>query len=107
MSARKDFGRRLKQLRRLKSAREERDVPQGEVAAFVGDTQPNVAKWEGGRLPEDENTVRKLAAFYGVNYAWLRLGEGKPEIAPANDAGVTQFHGGPVVAPDTRTRRDA
>jgi transcriptional regulator with XRE-family HTH domain len=83
VTARERFGKKLKQLRREKSAREERDVPQSEVATFVGDTQPNVAKWEGGRFPDDEDTIRRLAAYYNVNYAWLRLDEGPREPLPA------------------------
>jgi transcriptional regulator with XRE-family HTH domain len=74
------FGRALRQLRREKSAAEERDVSQAEVAKFVGDRQPNVAKWESGSVPDDEAIVRKLAEFYGVTFVWLTLGEGPKYI---------------------------
>lgn len=70
------FGARLRQLRREKSALEERDVEQSEVAEAVGDAQPNVARWERGRIPKEDNTIRKLATYYGVNFVWLRYGEG-------------------------------
>lgn len=70
------FGRKLRQLRREKSALEERDVEQSEVANAVGETQPNIARYEKGRFPKDEKVTRKLAALYGVSYPWLRLDEG-------------------------------
>lgn len=64
-------------------------MEQAEVAKAVGDKQPNVAKWERGRLPRDHAVVRKLAGFYGVSYAWLLTGEGnrKPEagLLPLSD----------------------
>lgn len=70
------FGARLKQLRREKAANEERDVDQGEVAETVKETQSNYARWEGGRIPKELETVKSLAAFYGVNWLWLLHGEG-------------------------------
>lgn len=71
------FGRRLRQLRREKAATEERDVEQGEVAAAVKDTQPNVARYERGRIPRDIDVVKRLATFYRVNWIWLLHGEGE------------------------------
>lgn len=98
------FGRRLRQLRREKSAREERDVEQGEVAKAVQDTQPNVARWERGRIPKDTATVKKLADFYGVQWIWLLHGEGEAypplpkeqdtEPRPATRAGGARAVGG-------------
>jgi transcriptional regulator with XRE-family HTH domain len=76
------FGHKLRQLRREKSAAEERDVGQGEVADAIGESQPNLARYESGRLPRDENTVRKLAEYYKVNYVWLRLDEGEKRPEP-------------------------
>jgi transcriptional regulator with XRE-family HTH domain len=70
------FGRRLRQLRREKSAAEERDVEQTEVAAAVGTTQVNVARWEAGRIPKEDAMLKALAGFYGVSLLWLRYGEG-------------------------------
>lgn len=71
------FGKRLRQLRREKAYREERDVEQSEVAAATKETQPNIARFERGRIPRDEATVKRLAAFYGVNWIWLLHGEGE------------------------------
>jgi len=82
VTQRADFGARLRQLRREKSATEERDVEQAEVAKAVGDTQPNVARWEQGRIPKEDDTVRRLAAFYGVSFVWLRHGEGEKRPKP-------------------------
>lgn len=79
MTQQEQFGKRLRQLRREKSAAEHRDVEQGEVAAAIGDTQPNYARWEKGRIPKEDETVRALAAFYGVSFVWLRYEEGKRE----------------------------
>jgi transcriptional regulator with XRE-family HTH domain len=75
------FGRKLRQLRREKSALEERDVEQGEVAKAIGETQPNLARYERGRIPKDETVTKRLAKYYGVEYAWLRLNEG-PQYPP-------------------------
>jgi transcriptional regulator with XRE-family HTH domain len=72
-----EFGRKLKQLRREKSAHEERDVEQSEVADAIDETQPNLARYERGRFPKDEAVTKRLAAYYRVNYAWLRLNEGE------------------------------
>lgn len=77
MTQQEEFGRRLRQLRREKSAREERDIEQGEVAAAIGDSQPNVARWERGRIPKDDATLERLAAYYGVTMPWLRFGKGE------------------------------
>lgn len=74
------FGRRLRQLRREKSAREERDVEQAEVAQAAKDTQPNVARYERGRIPRDESVTKRLAAFYDVNWIWLLHGEGDKHL---------------------------
>ena len=93
MTDQERFGRRLKQLRREKAAREERDVEQEEVATAIGDVQPNLARWERGRIPKEDETVRKLAAYYGVTFIWLRHGEGAREAPPAL-----------VPEPDTRAK---
>ncbi len=81
MTQQEQFGRRLRQLRREKSAREEKDIEQSDVAEAVGDTQPNVARWERGRIPRSDETLQALADYYGVSVAWLRLGHG-PRVAP-------------------------
>lgn len=87
------FGHRLRQLRREKAAREERDLDQAEVAEAVGDTQPNLAKMEKGRLPKDIEKVKRYAAYYGVNWIWLLHDEGPkglevqaPRPAPTSTA---------------------
>lgn len=96
MTQQEEFGKRLRQLRREKSAIEERDVEQGEVAAAVGDTQPNVARWERGRIPKDDATVRRLAEYYGVEFIWLRHGEGQKERAVRQTAsGAEPYYGEP------------
>lgn len=84
MTQQEEFGRRLRQLRREKSATEARDVEQEEVAEAIGDKQPNLARWEKGRIPKEDSTVRALAEYYGVAFVWLRHGEGvKKPIAPS------------------------
>lgn len=73
------LGRRLAQLRREKSYREERDIDQAEIAKAIGigaRRQSYVSRWENDVIPKDEIIV-KLAAFYGVNPGWLRYGTGE------------------------------
>jgi transcriptional regulator with XRE-family HTH domain len=76
------FGKRLRQLRRLKAAHEERDVEQTEVAAAVGTTQVNITRWENGRIPKNDAMLHALAAFYGVSFVWLRYGK-EPQASAA------------------------
>lgn len=107
LTAAQEFGRRLRQLRREKSALEERDIEQEEVAAAVGDSQPNVARWEKGRIPKDAAVIRKLAAYYGVSFPWLLTGEGErtPSGLPAGVGALRPRPRPSGAVEDTKKRR--
>ena len=67
------FGNRLYELR-LKAG-----MSQSELAAMVGVTNKAVSKWENGKTKPTTNTIRQLAALYGVSVdELLRI---KEEIA--------------------------
>lgn len=77
----KTFGARLRQLRRQKSADEERDVLASEVYKAVGITQPNFSRYElADYEPSDVKDVKALATFYKVSWIWLLHGEGQREL---------------------------
>lgn len=60
---------------RLLDARTAAGQSQRDVAAAIGVTQPQVARYEGGeRLPEYE-TAERLAEVLGVRAGWLVFGE--------------------------------
>lgn len=56
----------LKRLRREKSARENRDVTQAEVAAAIGVSEATVANYEKGDGCVSYETAWALADLYGV-----------------------------------------
>lgn len=74
------FGTRLAQLRREKAFMEERDIGPIDVARAVGVGQSSVSRWEGGEVFPNDESLTALAAFYGVNRAWLRYGEGEKHL---------------------------
>lgn len=60
------FAENLKRLRREKSARENRDVTQAEVAEAVGVNEATVQNYEAGRSVASYEVAWALADFYGV-----------------------------------------
>ena len=75
-------GSRIAQERRLKAARDRRDIDQKAVAAAVGVSPAAVSRWENGEtIPRDDVLVR-LAEYFGVTASWLRYGEGNGTGAP-------------------------
>ena len=69
------FGARLRQARRLMSARTGLDVRQGEIADALEVTQTAVSNWEADRTEPSFATVAALAKFLGVDAGWLAFGE--------------------------------
>lgn len=56
---------------KLKELREEKKLTQKEVAAAVGGSQSNLAKWEKEKLHPPADMVIKLADFFGVSTDYL------------------------------------
>jgi transcriptional regulator with XRE-family HTH domain len=82
---RETLGERLAQLRREKAAAERRDIDQAEIAKAIGigaKRQNYVSRWENDVIPKDDIIV-KLAAYYGVDPGWLRMGTGQKYPGPA------------------------
>ncbi len=80
---------------RLKELLEHKQLTLQAVATALNVSRPAVHKWtKGGEI--DYEKLRKLAAFLGVNWIWLRYGEQAREEAGASSA---------VAMPMTDTRR--
>jgi transcriptional regulator with XRE-family HTH domain len=91
------LGERLAQERREKSVREWRDVGHQEIADAVGISQPTYSRYESDSTKPDDETLGRLAAYFGTTRAWLRFAEGdhrpvvlkgmlpKPKAAPTGE----------------------
>lgn len=77
----KGFAGRLAQERRLKSAREHRDVEKQDVAKALGVSNSTYGRWETGTMPDDD-MMEALGRYFGVTPAWLRYGTEPREAAP-------------------------
>lgn len=77
LSATKGVGDRIAQERRLKAARDKRDIDQKEVAKAIGVTPGAVSRWENELAVPKDDVIAKLAAYFGVRAGWLRYGEGE------------------------------
>jgi transcriptional regulator with XRE-family HTH domain len=77
------FAKRIAQERRLKAARDERDISNKDIAEAVGTSDANVSKWIAGLSMPRDDAMKDLARYFGVRVAWLRYGE-QPRI----DAGA-------------------
>ena len=83
MSVTQGLGERIAQERRLKAAREQRDIDQRDVARAVGVSFGAVSRWESGETVPKDDAIAKLAKYFGVTPAWLRYGQ-----EPRVDAGA-------------------
>ncbi|MBB6674834.1 helix-turn-helix domain-containing protein [Cohnella nanjingensis] len=70
------FGKRLKQ------ARNDKQMTQNEVAGALGLDFTTISKYENNKSQPDNETLRELAGMYEVSLDWLLTGEEKPEEAP-------------------------
>lgn len=95
MTSPKGFAGRLAQERRLKAAREERDIDNSDIALAVGTSDANVSKWFAGRTTPSDALMMKLADYFGVNPGWLRFGtEPRRPLAPdASRSGAELYYG--------------
>jgi transcriptional regulator with XRE-family HTH domain len=60
---------------RLKAAREQAGLTQGQVARLLGLHRPSVSEMEAGRRSVSAEELAALADAYGVSVAWLLDGE--------------------------------
>lgn len=60
---------------RLKAAREQAGLTQGQVAKLLGLHRPSVSEMEAGRRSVSAEELATLADTYGVSVAWLLDGE--------------------------------
>lgn len=67
MGHRESIAARLRELRRLKSAKEDRDISQREVAEAVGVSEASISNWETARSGIGYEDAWKLADYYEVS----------------------------------------
>lgn len=56
---------------RLRAAREQAGLSQGQVARMLGLHRPSVSEMEAGRRRVRAEEIARLARIYGVSVAWL------------------------------------
>jgi len=61
--------------KRLRSAREQAGLSQGQVARLLGLHRPSVSESEAGRRNVTAEELVKLADLYGVSVSWLACAE--------------------------------
>lgn len=67
---------------RLKELRDEAGLSQGDIAEKFSVAQNTVSSWENGKRDPDTDTVKKIAAFFGVSIDYL-LGVTSIKKAPS------------------------
>lgn len=55
----------------LRAARKAKGLTQKEVAAYIGISQNNYSYWENGKVKIDNESLQKLADFFGVTTDYL------------------------------------
>lgn len=80
MTHRDTIAARLRELRRLKAAKDDRYISQGEVAEAIGVSNASISNWETGTCAIDLEDAWKLADYYGVAIGELA---GRAEHEPA------------------------
>lgn len=64
-----------------------------DLAEYMGDHPVTISAWRRGRgMPDEETKQKKLAAYLGVRFNWLILGEGSPYEEEAS-SGAHQSEG--------------
>ena len=93
-----DFARRLRKARREMGEARDREVLLKEMAAAVGQKPVTVGRWVSGEREPDFESTGKLAAFLGVNPAWLAFGIGPMHIqGKGRDGGLVADAGRPTI----------
>lgn len=70
---------------RLREAREQAGLTQGQAAKVVGIHRPSISEIEAGRRRVAAEELVRLADVYGVSVAWL-TGEAPETIAPGGES---------------------
>lgn len=70
------LGVRLAQERRIRSVELWRDLEHGEIATAVGVSGATISRYESDLTKPDDDTLGRLADYYGVTRSYLRFGEG-------------------------------
>jgi len=70
---------RMEIAKRLRAAREQCGLSQGQVAEMMRLQRPSISELEAGRRGVSAEELVKLAKIYGVSTAWLT--KSKPEAA--------------------------
>lgn len=60
---------------RLKAAREQAGLSQGQVARMLSMSRPSISEMEAGRRKVTVEEVTQLAEIYGVSVSWLATNE--------------------------------
>jgi len=56
---------------KIKQLRKDKDITQSDLARIMGVSQQAVARWEVNRSEPDNETMRRLASFFGVSADYL------------------------------------
>lgn len=68
-------------MNRIKELRKSKRVTQADVAKYIGITQNNFSYWENGKVKIDNESLQKLADYFGVSVDYL-LGRDTKEQLP-------------------------
>lgn len=83
MTHQRDVADRLAQLRREKSARERRDVTQGEIAGAIGIAAETYSRYENGKRGVPEEVIMALADYFATSAPYIRYGVAAATSGPA------------------------
>lgn len=74
---------------RIKSLRDEAGLSQADLAKELSVAQNTVSSWENGKRDPDTDTVKQLAAFFGVSTDYLLGATDKKNASSEEDAGLS------------------
>ena len=74
----------------LKALRKAKGLTQVELARFLGISQNNYSYWENGKVKIDNDSLKKLADFYGVSIDYL-LGRADDTVLSLPGLGIFSF----------------
>lgn len=75
---------------KLKEVRKNARKTQQEVADYIGISQNNYSYWENGKVKIDNESLNKLAEYFGVSVDYL-LGRADGSAPPQNDFDIFQY----------------